>query len=631
MRFCIAEPTHLCKRRSVALRYNCRRSICSRQQETPMNNALLASIVAITALIVVHNAADAQTSLSSLTAATGSNTIDNGNNPQTWNWSTLTNNQALTLQSNGTSATNGQQLLNVYIAGTAAANNAQTTAGRFANAHSGTGSANIAVSGEAIDGDKNWAIYGFINSTNAGDAGVWGDSRNNGGGATYGVYGTNASPAGYAGYFSNSGGGYAAAFVGGNVGIGTATPLALLHESGGVTAGAWGASGIAYRNDAATFTDNSTSAGSTVTNAMVNAIGQPTITASNGTSGNKVTYTNAATVYIANAPTAGTNTIITNPYALDIATGASYFGGHLTVEGVTSTGATGTGNFMFSASPTTTGTLTGAAANFSGNVCVGCSGYSDLFSVDSGSNTTVAQFQSTGTQALIELTDGYGGGYNQYFGAYNGGFIIYADNNVVLYGDSSGRPYLENAASGALASYYACFDPSSSPSGEISYQASNCTSSTPGTKEITGEYSPAIALHQALQLRPITFIMKKDPELGEMVGLSAPEVERVNKDLAGYNPKTGKLITVQYDRIGVVAIAALQEQQKEIDDLTAQLIALGGKPVIRDNGFETSFLKLAGELIARNRCRSFFRVQSRRSKTIPIASNELHFEAYTLL
>lgn len=43
----------------------------------------------------------------------------------------------------------------------------------------------------------------------------------------------------------------------------------------------------------------------------------------------------------------------------------------LTVHSVTSTGATGTGNIVFSASPTFTGTITAAAANFSGAVSTG--------------------------------------------------------------------------------------------------------------------------------------------------------------------------------------------------------------------------------------------------------------------
>ena len=44
--------------------------------------------------------------------------------------------------------------------------------------------------------------------------------------------------------------------------------------------------------------------------------------------------------------------------------------GHVTVEGVTSTGATGTGNFVFSASPTFTGTLTAATTSFSGHMTI---------------------------------------------------------------------------------------------------------------------------------------------------------------------------------------------------------------------------------------------------------------------
>lgn len=46
-----------------------------------------------------------------------------------------------------------------------------------------------------------------------------------------------------------------------------------------------------------------------------------------------VTYTDAATLYIAGAPSAGTNVTLTNPYALYVAGGAAYFGGAVTVAG----------------------------------------------------------------------------------------------------------------------------------------------------------------------------------------------------------------------------------------------------------------------------------------------------------
>ena len=56
-----------------------------------------------------------------------------------------------------------------------------------------------------------------------------------------------------------------------------------------------------------------------------------------------VTYTNAATLYIDGAPSNGTNVLITNPYALYVAAGASYLGGNTAVTGTLS--ATGVATF----------------------------------------------------------------------------------------------------------------------------------------------------------------------------------------------------------------------------------------------------------------------------------------------
>ena len=72
---------------------------------------------------------------------------------------------------------------------------------------------------------------------------------------------------------------------------------------------------------------------------------------------------------------------------------ANTFTGHQTIEGVTSTGATGTGNFVFSASPTFTGTVispafkstTGAAA---GNILISDAD-GDLVYLAAGATTTV--------------------------------------------------------------------------------------------------------------------------------------------------------------------------------------------------------------------------------------------------
>jgi hypothetical protein len=87
-------------------------------------------------------------------------------------------------------------------------------------------------------------------------------------------------------------------------------------------------------------------------NLVANTLG--TITIGGGGS-----VTNTASLYVGAASTQGTNN-----YALYSAGGLNYFSGHLSVEGVTSTGATGTGAFVFGTSPSVSGaTMTTTTVN----------------------------------------------------------------------------------------------------------------------------------------------------------------------------------------------------------------------------------------------------------------------------
>ena len=191
-----------------------------------MKKALTSSILTIAALALIPALAEASTPLSSLGSATATNTFDNGNYEQQWTWNSLSG-TGLLLTSSATSAANLQQVLAVTTTGANTASNVATYGGAFASIHSGTGSTNVALVGTAYNGSTNYGLYGQVYSSNAGDAGVVGIGTASIG-ATYGVYGGNASSTGYAGYFDNTGGGYAAAFMGGNVGIGTTTQSNLL-------------------------------------------------------------------------------------------------------------------------------------------------------------------------------------------------------------------------------------------------------------------------------------------------------------------------------------------------------------------------------------------------------------------
>lgn len=70
--------------------------------------------------------------------------------------------------------------------------------------------------------------------------------------------------------------------------------------------------------------------GSTTGQIKIAAFGSQKISSTN----TNVTYSNAATLFITNAPEAGNNVTITNPYAIQVAAGKSLFGGNVEVQGV---------------------------------------------------------------------------------------------------------------------------------------------------------------------------------------------------------------------------------------------------------------------------------------------------------
>jgi hypothetical protein len=101
--------------------------------------------------------------------------------------------------------------------------------------------------------------------------------------------------------------------------------------------------GLGLKAIASTYTENVVAASATIANAAIHAIGTPTLASANAS----VTATNAATFFIQNAPTAGSNMTLTNRYALFVSAGDSFFGGNVRTTNLT-TGAN-----------TTAGSITG--------------------------------------------------------------------------------------------------------------------------------------------------------------------------------------------------------------------------------------------------------------------------------
>jgi len=106
-------------------------------------------------------------SLSSLTDATTSNTLDNGNYTQNWQWGTLSSGVGLNLSSNSTSAASSTQtLLGVNLRGTNSNSGQSTYAARITNRHTGTESYNYGLYLEADSGWNNLPLKVFGTGNN---------------------------------------------------------------------------------------------------------------------------------------------------------------------------------------------------------------------------------------------------------------------------------------------------------------------------------------------------------------------------------------------------------------------------------------------------------------------------------
>lgn len=197
--------------------------------------------------------------------------------------------------------------------------------------------------------------------------------------------------------------------------------------------------------------------GSPITKLAKVGLYQPTLTDASA-----VTVTDAATLYVDNAPTASGSVTITNAWALLVGTGATKLqattiNAALTYGGVAlSNAVTGTGNMMLSASPTTTGMLTGAAANFSGTITFGTGTITALTNkaTPDSANDYIIIYDNAGT-AVKKATVGAVGSVGA-VSSLNGqtgalALIVFPQGRVTL---TSATPVLTATVTGATTVYY---------------------------------------------------------------------------------------------------------------------------------------------------------------------------------
>lgn len=291
--------------------------------------------------------------ISSLLAATATNSINNADYAQTWEWNTLSSNTGLALSSTSTAAaSNTQKVFSISLSG-ANANSTQTTYGSYiTNTHTGTSSTNVG------------------------------------------------------GYFSASGGtnNYGLIIEAGNVGIGITAPTAFTHivqpvsTSGSPTALLVAGGAHTTLTASTEATDINFNLARTVQFATGALTTQRAMRIQAPTYGfvGASTLTDASTVEIGGVPVEGTNATITNAYGLKIVGNASTATINYGLYVDSPTGAGSNYSFKF-ASATNNGHF---LYNSSGRALIG----TDNLTPVSGITLTVAQTVSTDVALRVQNT-----------------------------------------------------------------------------------------------------------------------------------------------------------------------------------------------------------------------------------
>ena len=186
----------------------------------------------------------------------------------------------------------------------------------------------------------------------------------------------------------------------------------------------------------------------------------------------------------------------------------------------------------------------GKSTTGSGNTAVGENALAD--------NTTGSNNIAIGLDAGSKLTSGSD---NIYLGAES----AVSESNTMRLGQTQTHTFVAGIAGHPLIGSQVVV----TPAGQLGIVASSARFKR--DIHAMGEGSQGL-----LQLRPVTFRYKQDPQATRQYGLIAEEVAKVYPELVTWGPD-GKVASVQYHELIPMLLNELQRQQREFEELKAAL------------------------------------------------------------
>jgi len=198
------------------------------------------------------------------------------------------------------------------------------------------------------------------------------------------------------------------------------------------------------------------------------------------------------------------------------------------IQGTAITGTTGTGNVVFSNAPTLTGTANLGTATFTSTTTA-------AVGLNRPATNVLGLSANSILQATISTTAGT---FLQQMAAPSLTQTSVAQTGTLCWQTGTGQFTVDTTVA--------------------------CLASLEELKNIRGPITGALG--EVMALRPFWFTWKDSPDKAEQPGLGAHATAAVDPRLAGYDSE-GNLHGVRYQELTAVLVAAIQEQQKQIDAL----------------------------------------------------------------
>lgn len=495
--------------------------------------------------------------ISSLTAATQSNVIDNTNYVQQWNWTNLNGNGLSLVSGSTAAASNQQRLLNIDLSGTNANSTQTTYAAYIRNIHSGTSSTNIAGRFIATGGTNNYALQ--LEDGSQGPGKVLGSDAN---GRANWVTPTTGTVTNVAALTLGTTG----TDLSSSVANSTTTPVITLN----VPTASASNRGALSSTDWSTFNNKQAA----ITPAALTKTDDTNVTLTLGgtpsTALLQATSITAGWTGLLSIARGGTNS------SSQTSTGVNYFDGTKITSGSNmSYSSSNVGLTLTTAGGNTSGLLiTNSNASSYANIMLGAASQvaetgSAFSSGGLGGNTFGFFTGAAGGMKLIAYDAG--GIFSIFTGGITGGgagvgnerLNILANGNVGI-GTTSPSAQFHTTGSVRFANFTA---------GTVTTDANGNISviSDIRFKDVQGFYSGGI--NELMKINPIVYRWNEKSGLdrdNNYIGFSAQNIQEALGDDAVGKSKEGYL-SLQDRAILAVLVRSVQEQQKEIEDLKSQL------------------------------------------------------------